>query len=101
MALRAGIPSMAVAFGYDQAMWGQRIAAVGAGVPPIAAETLTADNLAAAIRRLIEDDAIRRGAANIGAILRQEDGVGAAVRIVEAVVDGQHDSIALQGSQSP
>jgi len=85
MALRAGIPSMAVAFGYDQAMWGNRIAVVGAGVPPIAAEALTAGNLAGAIRRLVEDDAIRRNAARIGDLLQQEDGVGNAVHIVEQV----------------
>jgi sterol 3beta-glucosyltransferase len=94
LALAAGVPSLAVAFGYDQAMWGQRIAALGAGAPPLAAATLTADQLAAAIRRLVEDDAFRRGAARISAILQQEDGVANAVRVVEEVVARQPISFA-------
>ena len=106
MALRAGVPSMAIAFGYDQAMWGQRIAAIGAGVPPLAAAALTADQLAAALRRLVEDETIRRGAAHIGALLQQEDGVGNAVRIVEETVASQHFashpfSVAVQGVTPP
>ena len=101
MALRAGVPSMAIYFGYDQAMWGQRIAALGAGVPPLAASSLTASDLAAALHRLVTDDALRRGAAAIGAVLRQEDGVGNAVRIIEQTVAGRPFSSVLQGVTQP
>lgn len=86
MALRAGIPNMAVVFGYDQLLWGRRIAALGAGADPILAEELTADNLAAAVQRLVEDGAVRQAAAAVGAALRQEDGVGAAVQVVEKIL---------------
>jgi UDP:flavonoid glycosyltransferase YjiC (YdhE family) len=101
MALRAGVPSMAIAFGYDQAMWGQRIAAIGAGVPPLAAAALTADQLAAALRRLVEDESIWRGAAHIGTLLQQEDGVGNAVRIIEQTAGSHRFSIAVQGVTPP
>jgi len=100
MALRAGIPNLAVAFGYDQAMWGQRVAALGAGVPPLAAESLTAADLAAAIRRLVADDAIRRSAAAVGVQLRQEDGVAAAVRIVTGTV-ALHSAGVPRGAEKP
>jgi len=84
MALRAGVPNMAVPFGYDQLMWGTRIAAIGAGVPPILSDELTAERLADSLRRLIDDAALRRGAASIREILLQEDGVANAVRVVES-----------------
>lgn len=89
MTLRAGVPSLAVAFGYDQAMWGQRIAAVGAGLPPIAADALTADNLAEALHRLCTDEALRHNARAIAARLQQEDGLANAVHAFEATVRQQ------------
>ena len=99
MALRAGLPNLAVAFGYDQMMWGQRVAALGAGPPPLTAADLTADRLAAALRRLVEVDALRRRAAALSVLLRQEDGVGNAIRIVTATVASRHFPYATSGAQ--
>jgi sterol 3beta-glucosyltransferase len=85
-AIRAGIPSMAVPFGYDQRLWGERIAAIGAGVEPIAASSVTAETLAGSIRRLTTDDALRTRAAEIAAKVRAEDGIATAVEIIERSV---------------
>ena len=88
-ALRSGVPSMAVPFGYDQPLWGARLHALGVGPAPLAAQSLTADAFAAALRQLTTDRAMRRSARELGGVIRSEDGVGRAVRAVLAAVE-QH-----------
>jgi sterol 3beta-glucosyltransferase len=87
-ALRAGVPNMAVPFGYDQPLWGARLAALGVGPAPIAASALTADALAAALRQLTTDAAMCARARAAGEIIRSEDGVARAVATVLATLDG-------------
>ncbi len=79
-ALRAGAPSTVVPFTMDQPFWGARVAALGVGPTPIPRRRLTRDRLAAALRRSIDDAAMRSRAAALGERIRAEDGVGAAVR---------------------
>lgn len=86
-ALRAGVPSFAVPFGYEQRLWGQRIARLGVGVDPVLPERLTADTLASAICRVTDDERIRKRAAILAATIRAEDGVGVAVGIIERTLD--------------
>ena len=81
--LRSGVPSMVVSFAYDQPFWGRRIAALGAGPAPIPFNRLTVENLAAAIDRTVQDTAMHHQAAWVAAELRQEDGLGSAVRLIE------------------
>ena len=81
--LRAGVPSIIVPFFSDQPFWGRRVAALGAGPAPIPRRQLTAERLAAAIRRATGDEAMRARAAAVGARIRAEDGVGAAVAVFE------------------
>ena len=85
-ALRVGLPNMAVPFGYDQALWGERVAALGAGLPPIPVEALTADALAEAIRRLADETPLRVGAQRLATAIASEDGIGNAVGIIERVL---------------
>lgn len=82
-ALRVGLPNMAVPFGYDQALWGGQVAALGAGLPPIPVEELTADALAGAIQRLADDERLRAGARRVAQAMAGEDGVATAVGIIE------------------
>lgn len=84
-ALRAGIPSVIVPFFGDQRFWGQRVALLGAGPPPIPRVRLTAQRLAGAIKAAVTDTAIRQRAAALGAGIRTEDGVENAVTVI-----GQH-----------
>jgi sterol 3beta-glucosyltransferase len=88
-ALRRGVPNMAVPFGYDQPLWGARLHALGVGPAPIAAQALTADSLAAALRQLTTDAEMRTRARALGGVIRSEDGVGRAVRAIIAAVE-QH-----------
>jgi UDP:flavonoid glycosyltransferase YjiC (YdhE family) len=81
--LRAGVPTVVTPVFGDQPFWGQRVAALGAGPPPVPLRELTAARLAAAIRQATGDPRIRTAAADLGRRLRAEDGVRAAVAVVE------------------
>ena len=87
-ALRAGVPNMAVPFGYDQPLWGARLAALGVGPAPIAASALTAEALAEALRQLTTNAGMRARATAVGEVIRSEDGVARAVATVMATLEG-------------
>lgn len=80
--LRAGRATVVCPFFGDQPYWGARVAAVGAGPPPIPQRRLTAERLAAALRVVTSDRAMQARAAALGQRIRAEEGVGRAVGIV-------------------
>ena len=84
--LRAGVPSTVVAHIGDQWYWGRRIHELGAGAAPLRRHQLTADRLAAAVRAMTGDAAMRERAAALGAAIRAEDGVGRAVQAATALL---------------
>jgi sterol 3beta-glucosyltransferase len=81
--LRSGVPSQVISFTYDQPFWGRRIAALGAGPPPVPFDRLSAGALAGSIQRSLDDPDMLFQAQQIATQLRQEDGLGAAVHLVE------------------
>lgn len=81
--LRAGAPTVIVPFAFDQAFWGRRVRALGAGPDPIPLKRLSAENLAHAIRTAVSDPMIRKRATACGQAIRAEDGLGNAVRVFE------------------
>ncbi|MBL8131750.1 MAG: glycosyltransferase family 1 protein [Anaerolineae bacterium] len=81
--LRAGIPSGVVAHIGDQPYWGRRLHELGVGAPFVRRHHLTADSLGDLIVRLTTDREMRARAADLGARIRAEDGVGSAVRAFE------------------
>ena len=78
-ALRAGAPALVIPFIADQPFWGQRLNALGAGLPPMSRRQLEPEPLAAALRALVENPAYRARAAQIADALAREDGVARAV----------------------
>ena len=80
--LQAGIPNIVVPFAVDQPFWGRRVHAVGAGPVPIPVKKLSTEKLTQAILKA-ESKAYHHLAALIGRKIRSEDGVGAAVRLIE------------------
>lgn len=80
--LRAGVPSIIAPFFGDQPYWGRKAAELGVGPDPIPQKKLTAENLAAAIRRAVSDEGMRSSAAALGEKIRAEDGVANAVRVI-------------------
>jgi UDP:flavonoid glycosyltransferase YjiC (YdhE family) len=85
-ALRAGIPNVIVPFGFDQCLWGRRIAELQLGPPPIPHAELTAERLAAALRQATADDRMRDAARRFQQVLQQEDGIGRAVAVIDRCV---------------
>ena len=87
-AVAAGRPQVVCPFVADQPFWAGRVRALGIGPEPVPQRRLTADALAAAVRRAVGDPAIRDAAAALGARVRGEDGAAAAVGALEALVGG-------------
>jgi sterol 3beta-glucosyltransferase len=83
-AVRSGTPSLAVPLGFDQLFWGTRLEALGVSPAPIKRRDLTVDGLAAALRRMRTDAAMRDAAAALGGAVRAEDGVSEALHCIEA-----------------
>jgi hypothetical protein len=77
-AARAGIPSVAVPFTPEQAMWGRQLRRAGAASKLIARPKLTAAGLARAISQTDAPD-LRRNAEVLGRRIRAEDGPGTAI----------------------
>jgi UDP:flavonoid glycosyltransferase YjiC (YdhE family) len=80
-ALRAGVPSFITPFGADQPFWGQRVADLGVGPSPVPGKKLTAERLAAAIRTITSDEAMKARARALGEKIRAEDGVARAIEV--------------------
>jgi len=80
--LRAGVPNILVPFTADQPFWAARVRALGAGPEPIPLRKLTAERLAAAIDRALNDGAMRARCRALGKKIDAEDGVDAAVKLV-------------------
>jgi sterol 3beta-glucosyltransferase len=83
--LRAGVPSIVIPFFGDQPFWGQRVADWGVGTAPIPRKQLTVERLAQAIDRAVTDPVMRQCAADLGAKIQAEDGIGRVVAIVQDI----------------
>jgi UDP:flavonoid glycosyltransferase YjiC (YdhE family) len=78
-----------VPFKGDQPFWGKRVADLGAGPHPIPRRSLTAENLADALRQAVDDPLMRQTAQTLGQRIRAEDGVGNAVSVVQQIIQNQ------------
>lgn len=82
--LRAGKPAVICPTSVnDQAFWGRRVAALGAGPEPIAQKKLTVERLSGAIRAAVGNTRMRERAAELGREIRAEGGVARAIEIIE------------------
>jgi UDP:flavonoid glycosyltransferase YjiC (YdhE family) len=88
--LRAGVSSVIVPSFGDQFFWGWRMQEMGTGPKPVPRNKLTTAKLAGAIQQAVSDEAIKRKAAQFGREIRAENGVGTAVRLIEAFVRDGH-----------
>lgn len=71
----------------DQPFWGGRVAVIGVGPRPIPVNRLTAENFEVA-RIQAESSAFRIKAAEMGKLIRAEDGAGAAVALIQRYAAG-------------
>jgi len=77
--LRAGVPSIVVAFFADQPFWGRRILELGCGPRPILRKQLTVDCLADAVTIALTDQPMQARTAALGEQIRSEDGIARAI----------------------
>ncbi|MCK2213519.1 glycosyltransferase [Actinomadura sp. ATCC 31491] len=79
-ALAAGVPGVVCPFFSDQPFWGRRVAALGAGPPPLPVRRLGRRELAGRLRAGPEH---RERAARLGRLLRAENGAAVAIDLIE------------------
>lgn len=82
---RSGVPSIIIPFGFDQFFWGKRAEQLGVGPGPIPFRDRSAERLANAIQRAVSDQKLNRQAKELGDTLRNEDGIGKAVEVIESL----------------
>jgi sterol 3beta-glucosyltransferase len=85
---RAGIPQIVIPHIIDQYVWGNLVAKRGLGPKPISRGKLSMQNLSPAIHSTLEDRAMSENAAKVGELIRSEDGVGNAVRLIQELLAG-------------
>jgi sterol 3beta-glucosyltransferase len=84
-ALRAGLPSVVVPFLGEQLFWAQMLALRGAAPDALPQNRLTAETLSRAVSLALNDQSMRRRAIELGALIRDEDGLGRAAARIEAI----------------
>lgn len=82
-ALRSGVPSCVIPFVFDQFYWGQRSVDLGVGPAPIPFKKLTVEKLNQAIQVGTCTPEIQQNAADLGEKIRVENGVSAAINLIE------------------
>jgi sterol 3beta-glucosyltransferase len=87
-AIVSGRPQVIWPFGIDQPFWARRMAALGVAPPARPVRTLTSASFAAALDRALGDRAMAERAAELGARVRAEDGLGQAIARLEGLVAG-------------
>jgi sterol 3beta-glucosyltransferase len=87
--LRAGVPNIIVPFFGDQPFWADRVHLLGAGPQPIPQEELTAERLATILNSILSDQVMHERAAEVGKCIKGENGVEAAVEIINRYLAGK------------
>lgn len=82
--LRAGVPAVPVPVFTDQPWWAAQLVRAGAAPEALSYRDLTAERLAAALRRAVGDPVFASRAAALAGRLAREDGAGAVARAVAA-----------------
>ncbi len=80
--LLAGKPTLICPFFGDQPFWGQQVARLGVGPPPIPQTKLSVQLLCQAIEALLSDTKMRENAAALGRKISQENGTANAVAFI-------------------
>jgi sterol 3beta-glucosyltransferase len=86
-ALRSGVPSVLTPLAADQPSWARLVSALGAGPAPLPFQTLTAEQLAEAIREAATNAAMRQRATELSEQIQEEDGVGQTIEHFLRYVD--------------
>jgi UDP:flavonoid glycosyltransferase YjiC (YdhE family) len=92
-ALRAGVPSIVTPLVGDQHTWAAHVDRLAVGPRVGGLRRLTAEKVAGAIHTAVTDAGLRARAAALGEKIRAEDGVAAAVALIERHAAGLSGSV--------
>jgi sterol 3beta-glucosyltransferase len=81
----SGCPSVVVAHAFDQEYWAKQLFRIGVSPKPLGKRSVTPAKLAAAIRNILDNPAMKEKAVKIGRKMSEEDGVGQAVKSIEEI----------------
>ncbi|MFD5133405.1 glycosyltransferase [Streptomyces olindensis] len=84
--LRVGVPTVPVPVQFDGGFWAARLVALGTAPCAVPLRRLTADTLAAALRRAVNDSAHRGRAQDLARRLAEEDGVAPVLTALDRLV---------------
>ena len=87
-AIRAGIPSVPVPGIMDQPFWANRLTQLGVACTPLPRTSLEAEALSASIAVVVGEPRYREETQRLSRLVRDEDGAGAAVAVIAALLDG-------------
>lgn len=85
-AARSGCPSVVVQHFCDQLFWGSQLHRLGIAPKPLHMKTATPKKIAGAIRQALDSRDMKPRAEKIGREMKSEDGVGNAVKLIEAAL---------------
>ncbi len=89
-AVLAGRPQIIWPFGVDQHFWARRLTSLGVAPQALPVRALDGRTLGAAVNRVLTDREIAGRAAELGACVRAEDGLGQAVARLTEVTGARH-----------
>jgi sterol 3beta-glucosyltransferase len=82
--LRAGLPTLICHSTFDQPFWGRRVCSLGCGPRPQSLKRLRANRFAQGLDELARTEAYRVHAGQIARAIAGEDGIAAAIDLIEA-----------------
>jgi UDP:flavonoid glycosyltransferase YjiC (YdhE family) len=84
-AFAAGLPQLIIPHIIDQFVWGNLVYEKSAGPKPISRTKLTSENLAVSIQACIQEAKYAATAADLGAKIRQENGIARTIELIETI----------------
>src|SRR5204863_6505683 len=87
--LTAGVPQVVVQYCLDHRFWGWRMNQIGVAPRALSRHKLTAAALTSAVREVLDDAKYRNNATALAPLIRAEDGVGRAARLLEDHLSGE------------
>jgi UDP:flavonoid glycosyltransferase YjiC (YdhE family) len=82
-ALRAGVPTICIAFSVEQEFWGHAVCRLGVSPPPIPVRRLDLPRLEAVLSAVLVDSGMAARARTVGEKVRAERGVENAVQVID------------------
>ncbi len=84
-AIQAGVPAIVIPHIIDQFIWGNKVYELGVGPKPIPRSKLNAEALATAFKEATENSSLKEKSAELGSLIRNENGLENAMRQIDQI----------------